>query len=80
MYVNVGELAIVNESLLEYDGAKRHNVILLYWCKLENTHNPFEYLWHREHESRPLYPEGVFDILLTKNVKKKHYLIISKSY
>ena len=44
LYVNVGELAIANESLLEYDGAKRHNVNLLYWCKLENTHNPFEYL------------------------------------
>jgi 8-oxo-dGTP diphosphatase len=33
--VEVNTLALINESIVEYDGKKRHDCTLLHWCELK---------------------------------------------
>jgi len=91
--IKVGPLALINESIVEYDDVQRHDVNFLHWCKLGDSCNAFEYIWHREHdgikliwknlkelELKPLYPEGIMDILRSRNVEKHHHNIIRRYY
>ncbi|UVI33090.1 NUDIX domain-containing protein [Paenibacillus spongiae] len=74
--VEVGRLAVVNESIVEYDGIQRHDCTLLHWCSLIDEWEDTDAIWHSEHpdiklvwrtfeqlESRPVYPEGIVDTI-----------------
>jgi 8-oxo-dGTP diphosphatase len=91
--INVGTLALVNESIVEYDGRQRHDCNLLHWCTLHDDIDILEFKWHKEHEgikliwksldelrTKPLYPEGVFEIIDRKNTNEQKHIIIRKKY
>ncbi|MDQ0888838.1 8-oxo-dGTP diphosphatase [Paenibacillus sp. V4I9] len=87
----IGSLACLNESIVEYDGKKRHDCTILHWGSI-NDAQIHENLNHNEREEikltwrtfeqlkqKPLYPEGILDFLLDRVVTVSH-LVIRKSY
>jgi 8-oxo-dGTP diphosphatase len=83
----VGELACVNESIVEFDGKKRHDCTLIHWCSIENKeiqdfliHNELpevKLIWHtiEQLKLKPTYPEGIIDIISSPKVDITHILI-----
>ncbi|BCG58824.1 NUDIX domain-containing protein [Paenibacillus sp. URB8-2] len=91
--VSVGDLALINESIIEYDGKQRHDCTLLHWCKLNTESDLVQFKLHKECEGikliwktidelriKPLYPEGIFEILEMKKTTERHHTIIRKTY
>ncbi|OPH56971.1 hypothetical protein BC351_26540 [Paenibacillus ferrarius] len=87
----IGSLACLNESIVEYDGKKRHDCTILHWGAINDAQIQ-ETLNHNEREEikltwrtfeqlkqKPLYPEGILDFLLDRIVTVSH-LVIRKSY
>ncbi|WP_298470011.1 NUDIX domain-containing protein [Psychrobacillus sp. FSL K6-4046] len=80
--LNIGQLACICESIILYDGKRRHDCTLIHWCSSNNTMN---YLLHKEVPSiklvwrtisqiseRPFYPEGILDIIVSGDNFIKH--------
>lgn len=89
----VGPLALVNESIVEYDGIQRHDCTLLHWCRLRDDGDILEWKRHKEHdgikliwktigelETKPLYPEGALEVIEKKDTNKQHHLVVRKTY
>lgn len=89
----VGALAVVNESIIEYDGKQIHNCTLLHWCRLQDDKDILEFKWHKEHQgikltwksmdelrAKPLYPEGILEIVYKRNTDEQRHLINRKIY
>ncbi|MCQ6557294.1 NUDIX domain-containing protein [Paenibacillus mendelii] len=91
--VEVGKLAAVSESILEYDGIQRHDCTLIHWCKLVDEWCEKDAIWHNEHpdiklvwrtfeqlEARPVYPEGMVDFLMECDRSRTEHRVLIKSY
>lgn len=87
----IGSLACVNESIVEYDGKKRHDCTLLHWCSVEysriedflvhNERAEIKLVWRtfEQLKQRPLYPEGIYDFLVQRE-KSFIHLVVEKNY
>ncbi len=87
--VKVTYLAVINESIVEYDGKKRHFCTLIHRCSLiEDEIINFESIRHKELENiklswktisqleeKPLYPKGILDILKDDLKDVVHHLV-----
>ncbi|ALC85271.1 DNA mismatch repair protein MutT [Bacillus sp. FJAT-22090] len=83
----VGELACVNESIVEYDGKKRHDCTLIHWCSvvfkdiqgnLMHKERPeVKLIWRtlNQLKNRPTYPEGILDVIASNKNHITHILI-----
>jgi 8-oxo-dGTP diphosphatase len=84
---------VVNENLNTIDGKESHNCTLLHKCKLQTDSNFVDPMWHNEAEGikltwktieelqlKPLYPEGILDVLKNMKTDEKHHIIVRKSY
>lgn len=93
LQVQVVNLAVVNESIVEYDGKQRHDCTLLHWCKPSEELNRIQIKWHNERKDvkliwrtieelkgKELYPEGIFEILEQKNTNNTHHIVVRKAY
>ncbi|RED51121.1 NUDIX domain-containing protein [Cohnella lupini] len=93
LLIDIGNLALVNESIVEVDGIQRHNCTLIHWCFLKNDIDHFEFRIHNEYEnikliwksieelsSKPVYPEGTIEILKKKHTNDIHHIKIRKKY
>ncbi|XEC97518.1 NUDIX domain-containing protein [Paenibacillus tarimensis] len=87
----IGALACLNESIIEYNGKKRHDCTILHWGSIDDTH-VLDSINHNEREGikltwrtwdqlkeRPLYPEGILDFLIER-VEPISHLVIRKNY
>lgn len=87
----IGSLACLNESIVEYDGKKRHDCTILHWVTIDDSFNK-DSLKHNEQQGiqlirrtfkqlkqKPLYPEGILDFLI-ENQKDVAHLVIRKNY
>ncbi|WP_053366468.1 NUDIX hydrolase [Bacillus sp. FJAT-27245] len=88
--LDVGELACINESIVQYDGKKRHDCTLIHWCSSFNKNenefihkeNPkIKLIWRAIHHlnERPFYPEGISDFI-TANQKSISHIKVKKNY
>ncbi|WP_432360747.1 NUDIX hydrolase [Sporosarcina sp. UB5] len=81
--LNIGQLACISESIIQYNGKRRHDCTLIHWCS--SNKNAMNYLLHKEHpkvklvwrtisqlSERPFYPEGILDIIVSGNNIIKH--------
>lgn len=87
----IGSLACLNESIVEYDGKKRHDCTILHWGSIDDTliqdslnHNEREGIkltWRtfEQLKQKPLYPEGILNFLIEKMEPISH-LVIRKNY
>jgi 8-oxo-dGTP diphosphatase len=88
---DIGSLACLNESIVEYDGKKRHDCTILHWGSINDAQIQ-ETLIHNEREEiklawrtfeqlkqKQLFPEGILDFLLDR-VETVSHLVIRKSY
>lgn len=91
LQAEIGSLACLNESIVEYEGKRRHDCTILHWGSTNEALIP-NFVNHNEREGikliwrtfdqlkqRPLYPEGILDFLLER-VERVTHLIIRKSY
>lgn len=91
--VHVGRLAVMNESLVEYDGKQRHDCTIIHWCSMKDEQEVPDILWHKEREGikllwktteemcgKPVYPEGILEILQGERTEEIHHLVIRKNY
>lgn len=86
LHIIVGEIACINENIIEYEGEKIHNCTLIHWSSITNTIEDF--LLHKEkpHEVKltwrtieelmlkPTYPEGIIDIIASDKKEIVHIL------
>ncbi len=91
LHIIVGELACINENIIEYKGEKIHNCTLIHWCCIPTNFEDF--LLHKEkpHEVKliwrtieelklkPTYPEGILDII-TSDKKEIVHIFREKIY
>ncbi|UNK16338.1 NUDIX domain-containing protein [Paenibacillus sp. N3/727] len=87
----VGSLACLNESIVEYDGKKRHHCTILHWVSIDDSiiqdsliHNEqqgIKLIWRtfEQLKQKPLYPEGILDFLIARQEPVSH-LVIRKNY
>lgn len=87
----VGALACLDESIVEYDGKKIHNCTILHWVSIDDSliqdsliHNErqgIKLIWRTfdQLKQKPLYPEGILDFLILKQEPVSH-LVIRKNY
>ncbi|UNK21111.1 NUDIX domain-containing protein [Paenibacillus sp. N3/727] len=91
MQAEIGALACLNESIVTYDGRKRHDCTILHWCSIDDTYVS-DSIGHKEHagikltwrsleqlKQRPLYPEGILDFISEK-VESVAHIVIRKKY
>lgn len=90
LYSDVGELACINESIVQYGGKKRHDCTLIHWCssnnKIENElihkeNSKIKLVWRTIHQlnERPFYPEGILEVITT-NKKNISHIKVKKNY
>lgn len=84
---NIGELACVNESIVEYDGKKRHDCTLIHWCSVDikdiqgnlmHKERPeVKLIWRtlNQLKNKPTYPEGILDVIASNKNHITHILI-----
>ncbi|WP_225228760.1 NUDIX domain-containing protein [Bacillus sp. PS06] len=91
--IYVGELACVNESLLEYDGMEVHHCTLIHWCAAPSVEHMTVITHKEEHNqniiltwktleelsTRPTYPEGILH-MISANSNIIEHLVIRKKY
>ncbi|SDW22316.1 NUDIX domain-containing protein [Paenibacillus sp. CF384] len=88
---DIGSIACLNESIVEFDGNKRHDCTIIHWGSINEAHIQ-ETLIHKEREEiiltwrtfeqlklKPLYPEGILSFLNEK-VNSVSHLVIRKNY
>ncbi|WP_342773254.1 NUDIX domain-containing protein [Paenibacillus prosopidis] len=91
--LNIGQLALINESIIEYDGIQRHDCTLIHWCWLNHDSVLIDMKMHKEHDDiklvwksleqlteKPLYPEGILEMMMRKTVSQVHHSVIRKTY
>ncbi|MEK4512096.1 NUDIX domain-containing protein [Paenibacillus anaericanus] len=91
--ITIGSLVVINENLIIIDGKEIHNCTLLYKCKLQTGSNFVDPRWHNEIEGikltwktieelqlKPLYADGILNVLKNMSTDEKHHIIIKKSY
>ncbi|WP_328804601.1 NUDIX hydrolase [Paenibacillus apii] len=91
--VQVNHLILINESIIEYEGKQRHDCTLFHLCKLKVEEELIFTLWHKERDEikltwktigalhkRPVYPEGIVEIIESKDIKRINHIIIRKKY
>lgn len=87
----IGALACLNESIVEYDGRKRHDCTILHWVSIDDTH-VLDSINHNERENikltwrtldqlkqRPLYPEGILGFI-SERVESVSHIVVRKNY
>ncbi|MFC5466033.1 NUDIX domain-containing protein [Lederbergia graminis] len=88
--VDIGELACVNESIIQYDGRKQHHCTLIHWCSIHekiehdliHNENPnVKLVWRTisQLSERPFYPEGILDVVV-ENSNNISHIKIRKNY
>ncbi|WP_342587516.1 NUDIX domain-containing protein [Halalkalibacter urbisdiaboli] len=88
--IDVGNLACINESIVEYDGKKRHDCTLIHWCSggnkvksplIHNERTEVQLVWRNieQLEQKITYPEGIIEFISSGSDKIKH-LIVKKCY
>jgi 8-oxo-dGTP diphosphatase len=88
---NVGGLACVNESIVQFDGKKVHQCTLIHWCSVD-VYDFQHTLIHKEKpevklvwrtidqlKKKPTYPEGIVDVIDLNNRTISH-ILIEKNY
>lgn len=90
LYLDVGEMACINENIIRYDGKKRHDCTLIHWCssndKFENELIHMEkpeikLVWRtiQQLRDKPFYPEGILDVVIS-NKKSISHIKVEKNY
>lgn len=91
LHSEIGSLACLNESIVEYDGKKRHDCTILQWGSIDDDkiqdslkHNEREGVkltWRtfEQLKQKPLYPEGILDFLIER-VDRVSHLVARKNY
>lgn len=91
--VEVNTLALINESIIEYDGKQRHDCTLIHWCELKGENDVDNSLLHKEQEGikltwkslielsmKPVYPEGILKTIEYVDMNRIQHSIIRKKY
>jgi len=90
LQVCVGELICVNESMIEYEGKKRHNCTLIHWCSVDKQidgpliHKELKdekLIWRtlKQLKLKQVYPEGILDVITT-NAKYIKHIVVERAY
>ena len=91
LQATIGELACVDESIIEYDGKEAHQCTLIHWCSVElkdtqddlihNEHPEVKLTWRTIDQlvRKPVYPEGILDVAASNSSNVIH-LVIQKAY
>lgn len=93
LLVIVDKLATVIESIVHYDGKQRHDCVLMHWCRLTKDIDTSLPIQHNEHKEiilvkktfeqlklKPVYPEGILEVIASQVHDKIHHLVITKDY
>ncbi|QHW34768.1 NUDIX domain-containing protein [Paenibacillus rhizovicinus] len=91
LQAEIGAIACVNESIVEYDGKQRHDCTILHWGAV-NEERIQDAIAHSEAEGiqltwrtmeqlrgKPVYPEGILAYLEERKVVASH-LVVRKNY
>nr|WP_255723614.1 NUDIX domain-containing protein [Sporosarcina sp. ACRSL] len=81
--LDIGKLACVSESIIQYDGKKRHDCTLIHWCSIDEKNkktyvhkenSKIKLIWRTisQLRERPFYPEGILHIIVSENNNIKH--------
>jgi ADP-ribose pyrophosphatase YjhB (NUDIX family) len=86
LQISVGDLACINESIVEYEGKRRHDCTLIHWCT--GGHKVIEPIIHNERpevqltwrtieqlKKKPTYPEGILEFITSGNGGIKHIIV-----
>ena len=87
MVPNISELACVNESIIKVEGKKIHQCTLIHWGSIteekiigqliHKEHPEIKLIWrsNEQLQLKPLYPEGILDIIVSDKNDICHLLI-----
>ncbi|WP_282942360.1 NUDIX domain-containing protein [Paenibacillus sp. RC67] len=91
LQADIGPLACLNESIVEYDGKKRHDCTILHRGSINDAFIP-DSIDHKERQGikltwrtweqlqqKPLYPEGILEFLLERKDSVLHS-VVKKNY
>ncbi|MFK7696774.1 NUDIX domain-containing protein [Paenibacillus sp. HJGM_3] len=91
--VVLDELAVINESIIEYDDKQRHDCTLIHWCHLNSEETYSFPIQHKERHGiiltwksikelhqKQVYPEGILEVIRSKMFNKIHHITTIKSY
>ncbi|UOQ50360.1 NUDIX domain-containing protein [Gracilibacillus caseinilyticus] len=90
LHSDIGELACINENIVQYDGKKRHDCTLIHWCSsnnkidnelIHNEKSDIKLIWRTIPQlgDRRFYPEGILNVI-TSNKKDISHLKVEKNY